>query len=190
VFVKTYIDLHQGKGTAPAYSQVARTERLEDQAEQTVKAAEKDLLAEGIDKNAIVTHRDLIIEWLETVILPSEEDDEEGRLDRPPATAVAPSINQESLSDPAEGRLYSNLPRILPSEDNEERIVESPPATVVAPSTNQESLSDPAQGRLYSNLSGTELTQCRQSRSVKPKTGTAEFTDPRRKSWQTSQPIN
>jgi hypothetical protein len=109
VFVKTYIDMHQGKGTAPAYSQVARTERLEDQAEQTIKAAEKDLLEEGIDKAVIVTHRDLIIEWLETVILPSEYDDEDGPADGPPATVVATSNGRESPLDPTDGRLCSTL---------------------------------------------------------------------------------
>jgi hypothetical protein len=78
VFVRTYIDLQEGKGTTPAHSQVSRMERPEDQTEQTIKAAEKDLLAGGIEKTTIWKHRDLIQEWLETVILPSEHDERDG----------------------------------------------------------------------------------------------------------------
>lgn len=71
-FAKTYMDLQEDKGTAPAYSQVARVERPEDHAELTIKAAEKDLLAEGIDKAIILKHRDPVKEWLEAATLSSK----------------------------------------------------------------------------------------------------------------------
>jgi hypothetical protein len=107
VFVRKYIDLQQGNGTVPAYSQVAKADRPEDQAEQTIKAAEMDLLAEGIDKPAILNHRGLILEWLQTVVFPSKEDDEVGPAESPPATVVSPNNSQKSLLVLAESKFYS-----------------------------------------------------------------------------------
>lgn len=110
MFVKTYRDLQEGKGTAPAYSQVARGERPEDQAEKTVEAAKRDLLAEGIDNAVILKHRDLIKEWLETVILPAEEDDEEETaVEGQSAAAVVPSAEKDILANQSE----SMVPRCL-----------------------------------------------------------------------------
>lgn len=80
VLVKTYGDLQEGNGTVPAYSQIADTGRPEEQMDQTIAAAEQDLLAARIDKSILVKHRDLIKEWLETVILApgdGQEDNEE-----------------------------------------------------------------------------------------------------------------
>jgi hypothetical protein len=110
IFVKTYLDLQDGKGTAPAYSQIARADRRDDQAEQAIKAAEKDLLAEGIDKAAILKHRDLIKEWLETVILPTEDAEEGGSvIEAPPVTALMPSTNQGNLTNTTDGMIPEQL---------------------------------------------------------------------------------
>lgn len=103
VFVKTYRDLQEGKGTAPAYSQVAKAKDAENQTGQTIEAAERDLLAEGIDKSTILKHRSLIKEWLEAVILPAEEDDEEAIVDGPLAAIAMPNARQNITTDLPEG---------------------------------------------------------------------------------------
>ncbi|KAF2102311.1 hypothetical protein NA57DRAFT_54227 [Rhizodiscina lignyota] len=104
VFVRTYRDLQEGKENVPAYSQVPRMEHPEEQAKQTTEAAERDLQAEGIDKNVILKHRNLIKEWLETVILPVGEDDEEETVVEAQSVTVAgPNMEQDLPSNKPEG---------------------------------------------------------------------------------------
>lgn len=82
VFVSSYQQFQEGKRPEPAYSQTAKTatrESRDQQEQRTIEAAEAELRAEGLDPSIIFQHRDLIKEWLDTVILAptaDEEDDE------------------------------------------------------------------------------------------------------------------
>ncbi|KAF2114349.1 hypothetical protein BDV96DRAFT_647057 [Lophiotrema nucula] len=76
-FVTTYQEFQDGKRAELAYSQISRAMKPEDRTLEAIRGAEKELGDQGIDRIALQKHRDLIKEWLETVILPFGEDEED-----------------------------------------------------------------------------------------------------------------
>jgi hypothetical protein len=76
-FVQSYIQSQEGKRAEPAYSQAARSAAPKQQEEQTIRAAQEELEAEGITKAIILKHQDLIKEWLQTVVLAPTDDGKE-----------------------------------------------------------------------------------------------------------------
>jgi hypothetical protein len=94
-FVQSYIQSQEGKRSEPAYSQVAKSAVPEEQKEQTIKAAEEELEAEGITKAIILKHQDLIKEWLETVILAPIEKGHEN----PGADDGSTTVDGDDLSE-------------------------------------------------------------------------------------------
>jgi hypothetical protein len=99
-FVNSYKNLWDGKGIAPAYSQIGKGTDKDDQVKRTVAAAEEDLLRDGIDKDVILKHKDIIKEWLEVVIIKDDDDDDEGEDDDQASTQVEGKIQSVCWSSP------------------------------------------------------------------------------------------
>lgn len=131
----------------PAYSQVQKNGKHEDQAALTLDAAEKDLLAEGIEEEIILEHRDLIKEWLEMVILSVESEEDGSDASVQSFLGLIPGSEQNIPTTPLEQAqliVPKWLDTVISEEDGEEKTdVYALPGNFIIPSVQQDIPADP-----------------------------------------------